>query len=112
MGGGGGFSPLKPPRLGKGGWVGITPRKKRKIRKVLSMEMHTHTHTHIYKSKYIYVCVCVCVCALCHCLFDKEDNVFNVPVSNIVNESAVYVVPCYVSLVGDCGLSQQPHFVS
>ena len=68
---------------------------------------------------YVCVCVCVCVCVLFRCLFDKEDKVFNVPVSNIVNESAVYVVHCYVSLVGDCGLwtvdcglSQQPHFVS
>jgi len=89
------------------------------------MKMHPpppHTHTHIYMCVcvciYIYMCVCVyiyvcvCVCVLFRCLFDKEDNVFNAPVSNIVNESAVYVVPCYASLVGDCGLSQQPHFVS
>jgi len=56
--------------------------------------------------------VCVCVCLLFHCLFDKEDKLFNVPFSNTVNESAVYVAPCYVSLVGDCGLSQQPRFVT
>jgi len=61
---------------------------------------------------YIYMCVCVCVCVLFHFLFEKEDKVFNVPVSKTVNESAVYVVPCYVSLVGDYGLSQQPRFVS
>ena len=61
---------------------------------------------------YIYIYMCVCVCVLFHFLFEKEDKVFNVPVSKTVNESAVYVVPCYVSLVGDYGLSQQPRFVS
>ena len=62
------------------------------------------------------MCVCVCVRerererVLFHCLFDKEDNLFNYPVSNTVNESDVCVVP-FVSLVGDFGLSQHPLYV-